>query len=230
MDWRPSGCRSSCIAGVGRAEAPCALESGRGDAVVDRYPDGLEPDRIPKGWRTPDVYTTVGATCVGARSALLAWNVYVEGLENRDLREIAAAIRERIGGFWGFGLVTRTFHSGNGCRSDEPRRPSADFSNPGFLRKSSVWWPRRAGRVAETERVTWPPDAHEWPAAQDQRALQRLELGRPPSVRLSPFVAAGERSCPTLFEHPEAPNVWLDPRISPGDHSRSLAKARKATG
>ena len=46
-------------------------------------------------------HPTAGATCVGAREVLLAWNVDVEGVSIEDVRRIAATIRESGGGFRG---------------------------------------------------------------------------------------------------------------------------------
>ena len=46
-------------------------------------------------------HPTAGATCVGARGALLAWNVDIEGVSLEKARGIAAAVRETGGGFRG---------------------------------------------------------------------------------------------------------------------------------
>ena len=46
-------------------------------------------------------HPTAGATCVGAREVLLAWNVDVEGVAPAAARGIAAGIREAGGGFAG---------------------------------------------------------------------------------------------------------------------------------
>ncbi len=49
-----------------------------------------------------------GATCVGARDILLAWNVDIEGIPPGAVRKIAAGIRETGGGF--DGLRALAFH------------------------------------------------------------------------------------------------------------------------
>ncbi len=46
-------------------------------------------------------HSTVGAACVGARGALLAWNVDIDGVSLKEARGIAAAVRETGGGFRG---------------------------------------------------------------------------------------------------------------------------------
>lgn len=46
-------------------------------------------------------HPSAGATCVGARPVLLAWNVDVEGVDLAAARQVAAAVRETGGGFPG---------------------------------------------------------------------------------------------------------------------------------
>jgi len=182
----------------GPARSLSRLRNGGFEALVDGYPEGREPDRIPKGWPHRGAHPTAGVTCVGARPVLLAWNVYVEGLENRDLREIAAAIRERGGGFSGLralGLVL-------------PRRERMQISmNLEDLRRTSPFEvfeeiermvAKRAGRVTETEVIGMAPDELVLPAATDRLALRGLEPGRLLSARLGRFVASREQSGPTL--------------------------------
>ena len=59
---------------------------------------GLDEDGTPVHKRS---HPTAGASSVGARGVLLAWNVDVEGLPLKSAREIAAQIREAGGGFPG---------------------------------------------------------------------------------------------------------------------------------
>ena len=86
----------------GRASTP----PGRGLASIRRLA-ARGPDRAdgsgPGGgegteWRA---HPTAGATCVGARPLLLAWNVDVEGVSLEAAREVAAGLREAGGGFRG---------------------------------------------------------------------------------------------------------------------------------
>ena len=46
-------------------------------------------------------HPTAGATCVGARDVLLAWNVVVTGIDEEQAKLIASKLRERDGGFFG---------------------------------------------------------------------------------------------------------------------------------
>jgi glutamate formiminotransferase len=86
------------------------LRRGGVEALWSGFPPGRLPDLWPGGRvvrgeerglppakLTP--HATAGVTCVGARSVLLAWNVYVSGLGLDEARSLAGAIRERGGGF-----------------------------------------------------------------------------------------------------------------------------------
>lgn len=85
------------------------LRRGGVEALRQGFPPGRAPDLWPadgQAWGAghvpPDGLTphpTAGVTCVGARPVLLAWNVFVTGLELEAVRGVAAAIRERGGGF-----------------------------------------------------------------------------------------------------------------------------------
>ena len=85
------------------------LRRGGVEALQDGFPPGRTPDLWPVGGAAhgagdvpPDglaPHPTAGITCVGARPVLLAWNVYVADLELDAVRAVAAAIRERGGGF-----------------------------------------------------------------------------------------------------------------------------------
>ena len=74
------------------------LRRGGFEGLKDRVPGDRCPDL--HGGRT-GLHPTAGAVCVGARPLLLAWNVWVRGLTVEVLRPIAAALRERNGGFPG---------------------------------------------------------------------------------------------------------------------------------
>ncbi|MFV2007033.1 MAG: glutamate formimidoyltransferase [Longimicrobiales bacterium] len=79
----------------GRTLAP--IRRGGFEAMVDGFPKDREPDLPVGGGVLP--HPTAGAVCVGARKVLLAWNVYVEGVEVEDLEPLAARLRESGGGF-----------------------------------------------------------------------------------------------------------------------------------
>ncbi len=86
--------RASTPPGRGLAE----LRRGGFEALREGFPPERRPD-LPPGARAP--HPTAGVTCVGARRVLLAWNVFVDGIDLGEARRIAATIRERGGGFAG---------------------------------------------------------------------------------------------------------------------------------
>jgi glutamate formiminotransferase len=74
------------------------LRRGGFEAWAGGFPPGRRPDE-PPGASTP--HPTAGFTCVGAREVLLAWNVFLAGVDLAAAREIARKMREREGGFRG---------------------------------------------------------------------------------------------------------------------------------
>ncbi len=74
------------------------LRRGGFESLAEGFPEGQEPD-LPVGTQRP--HESAGVTCVGAREVLLAWNVFVEGIEVCDAKSIAGSIREQNGGFPG---------------------------------------------------------------------------------------------------------------------------------
>ena len=78
-----------------------SLRRGGFDSIRDGFPDGREPDLLPEGWEHSGAHPSAGATIVGARPLLLAWNVDVEGVPSQVLRDLAAEIRAVGGGFAG---------------------------------------------------------------------------------------------------------------------------------
>ena len=73
------------------------IRRGGFEGLRDGFLPGREPDLTPEACAGP--HPSAGATCVGARPVLLAWNVFVEGVGLQDLRAIASSLRESGGGF-----------------------------------------------------------------------------------------------------------------------------------
>lgn len=86
---------------AGNGRSLSSLRAGGFEALVEGFPVGREPDILPRPWDHPGVHPTAGATCVGARPPLLAWNVCVSGLSLEEVRGIARRLRETGGGFVG---------------------------------------------------------------------------------------------------------------------------------
>jgi len=89
-----------------------SIRRGGFEALVQRAAAGRHPADVPGmgGGGAPAhllAHPTAGATCVGARGTLLAWNVDVEGVSLEEARGIAAAVRETGGGFRGLRAMAR---------------------------------------------------------------------------------------------------------------------------
>jgi len=155
------------------------LRKGGFEGLRLAWPEDREPDRIPQVWGHRGIHPTAGATCVGARSVLLAWNVYVEGLEIEHLKHIARAIRERSGGFAGLRALAFSLPSTGrmqiSMNLEDPNgtSPFAVFDSVEKRVEES------GGRVVETEIIGMIPDALLLTAATD-----RLRLGGAGSERL----------------------------------------------
>jgi glutamate formiminotransferase len=74
------------------------LRRGGVEALGPQWPMDRRPD-LAAGRSGP--HPTAGATCVGARHLLLAWNLWVDGVSTGQLRSLATDIREASGGFPG---------------------------------------------------------------------------------------------------------------------------------
>lgn len=89
-----------------------SIRRGGFEALVRRAAAGRDPADVPGigGGGAPAhllAHPTAGAACVGARGALLAWNVDIEGVSLEEARGIAAAVRETGGGFRGLRAMAR---------------------------------------------------------------------------------------------------------------------------
>src|SRR5688572_4874988 len=78
-----------------------ALRRGGFEALRTGWPVDRPPDLVPDDWRHQGAHPTAGVTCVGARSVLLAWNIFVSGIDDAAARSIAAQVREAGSGFAG---------------------------------------------------------------------------------------------------------------------------------
>lgn len=171
----------------GRALAD--LRRGGFETLARAIPEGREPDVLPGGWTDARLHPTAGATCVGARSLLLAWNVDVTGLEPEALRAVAAELRESGGGPDGvraLGLVLREqgrMQVSMNLENVEDRRPFAVF---GLLEEKVS---KRGGRVVATEVIGMIPDNLLLAAGADRLSLLDPDPSRVLSSRVLDHVA-----------------------------------------
>ena len=174
-------------AGAGRSLA--SLRAGGFEALVEGFPIGREPDILPRPWGHPGVHPTAGATCVGARPPLLAWNVCVSGLSLEQVKGIARRLRESGGGFVGLralGLYlpsSEVFQISMNLEDMESTPPMRVFE----AIETEV--DRLGGRVAQTEVIGTIPETVVLSAA-----ASRLKLLDPDPSRLRGSLLAEVRS------------------------------------
>lgn len=161
------------------------LRRGGFEALVEGFPDGRQPDLLPDDWQHPGAHPTGGAVCVGARELLLAWNVFVAGLELEEVRHVADAQREAKGGFAGVRALALALPE-RGRLQISMNLEDLDATDPfRVFRSIEADVERWGGRVTGTEVIGLIPDALVLPAAAD-----RLQLLGPGSSRLlSPRLA-----------------------------------------
>lgn len=155
------------------------LRRGGVEALLGGYPADRLPDLPMQGAARERAHPTAGATCVGARKLLLAWNVVVDGVSGDEVRELAADLRETGGGFAGLRVLGLEL----------PRRGKVQISmNLEDVERTSpfrvyraieAWLEERGGSVVETEVIGMIPDALVLPAAED-----RLQILDPTGERL----------------------------------------------
>lgn len=163
------------------------LRKGGFEALRATFPSDRIPD-LTAG--RSSAHPSAGATCVGARAVLLAWNVVLEGVDLEQGRALAAELRERGGGF--ATLRALAFHLESSGRIQlsmnledvERTSPFAVFRR--IEERTSEW----GGRVVETEVIGMIPDPLVLPAAADRLRLSGCPPSRLLSRRLARHVAA----------------------------------------
>ena len=192
----------AALAGVGvpvylygaAAEGPprrlAAIRRGGFETLVKGWPAGRLPDHLPASWPHPGAHPTAGATCVGARKLLLAWNVYVERLDSRDLKAIANGIRETGGGFLGLRALALELPRQGRTQISMNLEDLENTSPFDVFERIEVQVRSRGGHVSGTEVIGMVPDGLVLPAAADRLALEERDMDRLLSRRLSGWLAA----------------------------------------
>jgi glutamate formiminotransferase len=157
---------------VGRSLAD--LRRGGFEALQDGWPQDRLPDVVPAGWPHPGAHPTAGATCVGAREVLLAWNVIVERVDLMQAKRIAREIRARNGGINGVRALAFALAS-NGRVQISMNLENADNNSPmAVFNRIEMRVAELGGEIVETEIIGMLPDGLLLEAAAD-----RLKLVKP---------------------------------------------------
>jgi glutamate formiminotransferase len=172
----------------GASEPPgrtlAGLRSGGFERLRSGWPPGREPDLLPDRWRHPGAHPSAGATCVGARGLLLAWNVFVAGISEEEAQRVAQTVRETDGGFAGVrALALRLPSRGRlqismNLEDMERTAPMTVFTRIESLVRQA------GGRIEETEIIGMLPDALLWGAAAERLGLAPETAGRLLSERI----------------------------------------------
>jgi glutamate formiminotransferase len=178
----------------GQASAPpgrrlAELRRGGFESLRGGFPEGRVPDLA--GGRTA-AHPTAGATCVGARTLLLAWNVELAGLGLEKARALAAELREGETGFATLRALAFQLASDGRVQLSmnlEDMERTSPFDVFRRIEERAAEW---GGEVVRTEVIGMVPDPLVLPAAADRLRLFDL----PPSRLLSRRLArhAAERS------------------------------------
>jgi glutamate formiminotransferase len=176
------------------------LRRGGFEAAAGGFPEDLRPD-LPLDARRP--HPSAGATCVGARRVLLAWNVFVSGIDVAAAREVATGLRERGGGFKGLRAL------GLHLEGQDRVQISMNLEDPDGTDPMDVFGALeravglRGGRVVETEVIGMIPDTLVHPAAVDRLLLSDFRPARVLSRRIAEYVLKRTSGRTTTSERAE---------------------------
>jgi glutamate formiminotransferase len=165
------------------------LRVGGYERLVQAWPEDRKPDVLPVNWEHSGAHPTAGATCVGARKVLLAWNVRVDGISLENAQQIARALREQNSGLPG---VRARAHR---LPSNDTLQISMNLEDPELVSPLTVFRQleesvrNSGGRVVETEVVGLVPDALTLRAAEERYALAPGTTDRLLSRRLAEYLA-----------------------------------------
>ncbi len=166
-----------------------SIRRGGFEALREGFPAGREPDLAAPQWPGRP-HPTAGATCVGARRILLAWNVFVEGISLEALRAIARGLRESGGGFRHLRVLALELpESGRIQFSMNLEDPEATSPYDVFdTIEERV--EAGGGHIIETEVIGMIPDPLVLPAAGDRFKLHNPGESRLLSRRVSEYLSA----------------------------------------
>lgn len=167
-----------------------ALRKGGFEALAPGWPAEREPDLLPAGWPHAGAHPTAGATCVGARDLLLAWNVFLTGVSLPEAAAIAARIRERGGGFRGLRALALRLPRRGALQISMNLEDLTATSPMAVYERIEALAAERGGRIVETEVIGLVPDGLVLPAAADRLRLEPSAAERLLSQRLVAHLAA----------------------------------------
>ena len=170
-----------------------SIRRGGFEALRGGFPAGREPDLAAP--QEPDrPHPTAGATCVGARRVLLAWNVFVTGISLDALEAIARGLRESEGGFKHLRALALALAGADrlqiSMNLEDPEATSPYDVFDAIEERVEAG----GGQVVETEVIGMMPDPLVLPAAGDRFRLLHPDESRLLSRRITEYVSASGTS------------------------------------
>ena len=171
------------------------LRRGGIESLQDGFHEDRKPD-LPSSAMFP--HPTAGATCVGARDVLLAWNVVVAGIDEEQAKSIASKIRERDGGFFGVRALGLYLHQREQAQIsmniEDPTRTAPEVVYAEITQAAS----EMGGEVLEVEVIGMLPDTLVLPGSESTLDLLNLDSERVLSFRVDEYVQtwAGREEIP----------------------------------
>ena len=148
-----------------------ALRKGGFETLRAAWPTDRPADLMPEGWPHTGAHPTAGVTCVGARAILLAWNIFVTGIDEDGARRIARSLRESEGGFLGVRALALRLPATNRLQISM-NLENVEITPPmDVFRRMETLLHEQGGAVAQTEIIGMLPDQLLWGAAADRMKL-----------------------------------------------------------
>jgi glutamate formiminotransferase len=166
------------------------LRRGGFEALAAGFPADRRADE-PPGAAAP--HPTAGVTCVGARGVLLAWNVFLEGVDVAAAREIARKIRERDGGFGGLRALGLHLAEQDRVQISMNLEDPVGASPLDVLAAIDREVAARGGRIVETQVIGMVPDTLVHPPSVNRLVLPDLGPARVLSHRVAQHVQGRTR-------------------------------------
>ena len=172
-----------------RGRSLADLRKGGFEKLLAGWPPNRQPDLLPRGWARAGAHPTAGVCCVGARTVLLAWNVYVAGLNYAQAGAAAAALREKNSGLRGLrALALELKRRGKlqiSMNLEDPDETSPAQVFAALERAVAA----QGGTITETEVIGLMPDQLPLSVAADRMRLQAGTEDRLVSRKIAQYLA-----------------------------------------
>ena len=165
------------------------LRRGGIEALQDGFHENRKPDLLSSA-KFP--HTTAGATCVGARDVLLAWNVLVAGIDEEQAKVIASKVRERDGGFSGVRALGLYLHQREQAQISMNIEDTMRTTPTAVYEEITQAVSEMAGEIVEIEVIGMAPDALVLPGSESRLDLLNLDPKRVLSFRVNEYVQTRE--------------------------------------